>query len=693
MEDTRERWEPYPSDGAYWRELTAWGDLLVRACQAEGDRERAAALELAAAKCWARLEGRSAAAGESGVFLPVPYLAAAFGLDGLEARCLALALLPEADRSFEGRFAALEPGGLTAGLALRLTVGAGMPEPAQRGALAPGGALWTYCLEEGGATGRSRLSQVLSPARRLVDFALTGGLDDPGVPGLALVEPDRARIPARLEALAGRMSDYLDRAGDGERTSFLLAGQTGAGRRSLALALACLRGGPLLLADGRRLDGPEGGAFRLALVREGLLQRCPVCLTGLDDAAEAARTDRQAEAFLVELLEETARAGCSLLVQEGDWAPGEGRPGWRAVSVPLPLPDLEESRSLWADLLAGYPLAEPQDPDQLAGKYRLTPGQMRGALESAAALARWRGLEGIDGESLTQGCRRQFHHALGEKARRVEAVFAWEDLILPDASKNLLRSACDQLRYRRQVYGSWGFGRKLAYGAGLSLLFSGPPGTGKTMAAQIVAGELGLELYKVDLSAVVSKYVGETEKNLNDIFREASHSQSVLFFDEADVLFGKRTEVKDAHDKYNNMEAAYLLQKIEEYPGVSVLATNFLQNFDEAFKRRLRFIIEFPFPDARYRLLLWRSVFPDQTPVEPDVDWEYLAGQFELSGSGIKNVAVNAAFLAARDGTAVGMPHLLTALRRELFKSGKVLVREDFGEYYMLAEEGGYEQL
>ena len=210
------------------------------------------------------------------------------------------------------------------------------------------------------------------------------------------------------------------------------------------------------------------------------------------------------------------------------------------------------------------------------------------------------------------------------------------------------------------------------------------------MAAQIAAGELGLELYKVELPAVVSKYVGETEKNLSEIFREASRSQAVLFFDEADVLFGKRTEMKDAHDKYNNMEAAYLLQKMEEYDGVSILATNFLQNFDEAFKRRLKFVIEFPFPDAGYRRLLWRSVFPAETPLEGDVDWEFLAIQFELTGSAIKNVAVNAAFLAAGEGRAVGMGHLLTALRRELAKSGKVLSREDFGQYYMLAEEGDY---
>lgn len=680
------RWEPYGSEESFWRELSVWGELLCRACGPDG--EEPAALRLAADACWRRLEGRAAAGAEAGVFLSLPYLRAALGLSRSQTQLLALALLREADGEFARRCAGLEGAGLTVGLALRLMGGGGIPAPGLRAALAAGGALEKYCLEGDGTAGLARL---LRPARRLTEFALAGAWDDPGTPGLELLRPEE-EPPARLRGLAERMEAYLAGAEE-ERTSFLLQGQEGAGRRTLARALAARLGAPLLLADGRFLAGEGGADFRRSLIREALLQQCPVCLTGLDEAAQAARTDREAGEFLTGLLRDTAVNGCSLLVSEEDWSPAGGPPDWRAVPVPLPLPELEEGRRLWAGLLGQYPLAEPQDPDRLAGKYRLTPGQMKRALEAAEALARWSGLPGIDGDCLDRGCRGQLRHALGDKARKVETVFTWEELILPESSKRLLRSACDQMRCRRQVYGAWGFGRKLAYGAGLSMLFSGPPGTGKTMAAQIAAGELGLELYKVELPAVVSKYVGETEKNLSEIFREASRSQAVLFFDEADVLFGKRTEMKDAHDKYNNMEAAYLLQKMEEYDGVSVLATNFLQNFDEAFKRRLKFIIEFPFPDAGYRRLLWRSVFPAETPLEADVDWEFLAARFELSGSAIKNVAVNAAFLAAGEGAAVGMGHLLTALRRELAKSGKILSREDFGEYYMLAEEGSHGKL
>ena len=678
----KQSWEPYQSDEWYWRELSAWGELLCRACRTDG--EEAAALRLAARKGWERIEGRCAAGVEQGVFFPLPYLAASLGLSTLQTKLLAIALLHEADRGFERRCAALEETGLTIGLLLRLVGGGDLPGPELRAALAPGGTLVRYCLTRDGAYSGAGLSQPVRLEQRIIEFALAGAWNDPGTAGLSILWPGEA-VPEGLLHAADQMSDYLDKAGE-ERTSFLIWGQPGVGRRTLALALAGRRNAPLLFVDGQFFSGAEGGLFRRSLVREALLQQCPVCLTGLDEVVQDARTDRQAAEFLSGLLSDTAVSACSILISEEEWVPVGGPADWRAVPVPLSLPGLEESRTLWAGFLKERPMAETLEPDELAGKYRLTPGQMKQALDTAETLSRWQALAGIDRACLEQGCRSQLRHALGDKARKVESVFTWDDLILPESSKSLLRSACDQMRYRRQVYDAWGFGRKLAYGAGLSMLFSGPPGTGKTMAAQIAAGELGLELYKVELSAVVSKYVGETEKNLSEIFREAARSQAVLFFDEADVLFGKRTEVKDAHDKYNNMEAAYLLQKIEEYSGVSVLATNFLQNFDEAFKRRLKFIIEFPFPDVDYRRLLWRRVFPDRTPLEPDIDWEFLAAQFELSGSGIKNVAVNAAFLAARDHLPVGMTHLLIALRRELFKSGKVLTREDFGQYYMLAE-------
>ncbi|MDE7299013.1 MAG: ATP-binding protein [Lachnospiraceae bacterium] len=274
-------------------------------------------------------------------------------------------------------------------------------------------------------------------------------------------------------------------------------------------------------------------------------------------------------------------------------------------------------------------------------------------------------------------CRRQLEHNLQEWAVRVKTDYAWEDLVLPRQQKEELKQAANQIKYRRQVYEEWGFSGVLSYGTGLSVLLTGPPGTGKTMAAQVLAGAMGLELYKIQLPAVVSKYIGETEKNLRQIFREGKKSPAALFFDEADVLFGRRTEVKDSHDKYSNMEAAFLLQNMEEYAGVVILATNFPQNIDEAFRRRIKFTIEFSMPDRQHRRLLWEKSFPKQAPLGADVDLEYLAETFELSGSSIKNIAVNAAFLAAPGGEAVGMPHIIKALTGEYRKSGKYFSEEE----------------
>jgi SpoVK/Ycf46/Vps4 family AAA+-type ATPase len=226
---------------------------------------------------------------------------------------------------------------------------------------------------------------------------------------------------------------------------------------------------------------------------------------------------------------------------------------------------------------------------------------------------------------------------------------------------------------RPTVYGQWGFDRKLALGKGLNALFAGESGTGKTMAADIIAGELGLDLYKIDLSSVVSKYIGETEKNLDKIFTEASTSNAILFFDEADAIFGKRSEVKDSHDRYANIETGYLLQRMEMFDGVVILATNLRANLDEAFTRRLHFAIEFPFPEPSDRERIWRVTFPPETPIAPDADLKLLAERFRLAGGAIRNIVLAAAFLAAESGQSVGMSHLLHATRREYQKMGRLI--------------------
>ena len=276
--------------------------------------------------------------------------------------------------------------------------------------------------------------------------------------------------------------------------------------------------------------------------------------------------------------------------------------------------------------------------------------------------------EGIPEEILGEDTERPIG-----RAKRIDCPFTMDDIVLPEDCKEALSQACDQVRYHDRVYGEWEMGRVMAYGRGVSVLLSGPPGTGKTMAAQVMAAELQMELYRVSLAAVVSKYIGETEKNLDAIFDQAAGRDVVLLFDEADVLFGKRTEIKDSNDKYSNMEAAFLLQKIEEYEGVVVLATNYRKNFDEAFGRRMKFVIDIPFPDAESREEIWQRAVPERL-MSAEIDIKGLSKRFELSGSNIKNIVLHAAFLTAAAGEEkLTQNRILEAVKHEYRKMGKIL--------------------
>ncbi len=445
-----------------------------------------------------------------------------------------------------------------------------------------------------------------------------------------------------------------------------LSGEAGAGRslraQHIAHALEC----PLLFVSAIGLPAlPE-------LIAECALRGAVPCLTEADEWMEHASAKLQslAEHFslVVVITNERAHSGMT-----------GGAPRF---ALHVESPDAAQRRLLWEDLGAQYPLCDV-DLDIMSGKFAFVPGQIAGALVEAASSACYLGEEGITEAALHAACRAQVRQRLSGHAACVETRVRWDDLILPAAQKGLLRLAIDQVRDWQTVYGRWGLEKKFSYGKGLSMLLSGPPGTGKTMAAQAVASELMLDLYKVDLSSVVSKYVGETERNLRQVFSEVERSQGILFFDEADALFGKRTEVKDAQDRYANIEASFLLQRIEEYRGIVILATNIFQNFDEAFRRRIRFVVDFPFPEATQREAIWRATLPGDTPLADDIDFRFLS-RFELTGSSIRNICVNAAFLAARAKSPVGMRQMLGALRMEMNKAGKAFVREELGAYDIL---------
>ena len=276
-------------------------------------------------------------------------------------------------------------------------------------------------------------------------------------------------------------------------------------------------------------------------------------------------------------------------------------------------------------------------------------------------------------DDLEAACRIQLGQGMTGIATRVRAKATIDEMVLPDDLLEVIQEIIEQARYRNIVFHDWGFDRKLKSGKGLSCLFSGPPGTGKTMVAGVIASELNMELFKVDLSQVVSKYVGETEKNLSKVFESAQGNQFIILFDEADSLFAKRTEVKSSVDRYANLEVNYLLQKIEDYGGMCVLTTNFEKGIDDAFKRRLNFRVDFPFPEPEYREELWRKLLPDEAPREDDIAYDWLAEKYELAGGNIRNAILRAAFWAAAKARPITTEDLELAAEKEAREIGKLV--------------------
>jgi hypothetical protein len=478
------------------------------------------------------------------------------------------------------------------------------------------------------------------------------------------------------------------------------ASQAAAARRLAAQARQ-----PLLTVDLEAVAGtgcPPPRALQLAL-RDARLTGAVPCLTGWD--ACLAKDGTLPSDMLAQLC---AHPDLIVVAGRATWQPGGIDRERPMFWIEFPVPAYAQRVALWRHFLqigksanqqisksanqqigksewaaAGDGIVELSveqerawDLAALAGQFTLTTGQIRDAVASARDRAAQRGGP-LQPEDLFAAARAHSSPRLSSLARKIEPRYTWADIVLPDDQLALLREIVATVRGRPLVLDEWGVGQKLVSSAGVTVLFAGPPGTGKTMAAEVIAAELGLDLYKIDLSTVVSKYIGETEKNLERIFQEAENSNAILFFDEADAIFGKRSEVKDAHDRYANIEISYLLQRMEMYDGVTVLATNLRANLDEAFTRRLQFAVDFPFPEEDYRLRIWETLFPADVPCEPDLDFGLLARRFKLAGGSIRNVIVSATYLAAADGQRVTMAHLLHGTRREMQKMGRLVNEAD----------------
>nr|MDT0658150.1 ATP-binding protein [Micromonospora sp. DSM 115978] len=594
-------------------------------------------------------------------------LALVAGLTPLDVALLLVALAPDVDSRFEQFYGYLNDDvtrrRASVGLALRLC---GLPEAA--------------------ATARIRLAA----GAPLVDLGLIV-VDDPDRPVLtrALRVPDR--VSAHLLGADAPEPQLVGIARSGDHSGAGPPGVDGLGRalRAAGVRLAYLRERP----GG---SAPALGAAALALVgRPALLVDLPK-LVGQSDPA----------GLTTVLVREAVLAGAGLIVGpvDGDepWSVWERLvpapvpvlaygtqswdPGWSgAVPFQVEVPSLStvDRTAVWRETLAGV-LADGVDPAEATAQFVLGSPAIRRAASAAAQLASAEGRP-VSAAHLRAGARTQNAAGLERLARRIEPAVSWEDLVLPEPILALLHELAGRARFRDRVLRQWRMRPGGGRGHGVTALFAGDSGTGKTMSAEVVAGSLGLDLYTVNLATVVDKYVGETEKNLERIFAEAAGVNGVLLFDEADAIFGKRSEVRDAHDRYANIESAYLLQRMETFDGLAVLATNLRANLDEAFTRRLDVVVDFPVPDEAARLALWDRCLGARVPRTPDLDLDFLARSFELAGGHIRSAAITAAYLAAGLDRPVGMPELIGAVGREYRKLGRLTLESEFGPYLSLA--------
>ena len=676
---------------------TNWGQTVSLPEEIEASLERQSALVERQAE--AILDGAT----ERGTTPALERLRIAFGLSQFELDVLLICLAPSIDLRYERIYSYLQDDVTkkrpTVNMVLDLLTEGGIGRLAMLAHFEDDAPLFRNHLLELRQPAESGpvplLARVLTVDDGLLVWLLGGYRPHSDLAGYITLDPDPASglDPLVDAALARELVTGV------AAPLYLFHGQDHDGQHAAARLLAAATHRPLLVLDvagilgrddyGSDMRGPIGArrAIRLALRDARLMEALPM-LSGWDACLVEGNTPP------VLLRELYAFPGPAIVAGKALWQPKGGRaaafspseggtPEQRIViEVAFPVPPYEQRLRLWQHFIGPDGIeddgieGDAGAVDALAGQFMLTSGQIRDAVATAKDRAVRRGVA-LSREALFAAARAHSNAHLATLAHKIMPKYRWDDIVLPEDQKVLLQEIIDTVRGRSQVLDMWGVGDKLASSRGVTVLFSGPPGTGKTMAAEIIAGGLGLDLYRIDLSTIVSKYIGETEKNIERIFQEAEQSNAILFFDEADALFGKRSEVRDSHDRYANIEISYLLQRMEAYDGVTILATNLRGNLDEAFTRRLQFAVTFPFPEAEDRLRIWTTLFPPNVPRSQEIDFGFLAERFRLAGGNIRNVIISAAYLAAADGGAVTMGHLLHGTRRELQKMGRLVREED----------------
>jgi len=578
----------------------------------------------------------------------------AFSLSPFERDLLLLCAGVELDSSL-AELCTLRGPGQRAGPSFRLAFAA-LPDP-HWSAITPAAPLRHWRLIEPGA-GETLTTATLRIDERILHYLAGISYRDPRLQGLLELQPPPADLPQSHHALAEHITGLWKRSPPEAPPLVHLIGDDASANRAVASFACAALGFQLHVLDAANV--PANSAEREALARlwerEAVLAHSALLLD-----LEESENPRAVLSFLQQT------RGC-LMVASRTALQVAGR---QTVRVEVRKPGAEEQMQLWRASLGPAASGLNGELENLVGNFRLGTAQIAGACAQVLAEP----TEDKLGDRLWDICRIDARRGLDGLAQRIEPAAAWSDLVLPPAQLQTLREIAAQVRWRTHVYGKWGLASKSRRGLGISALFAGASGTGKTMAAELLAQELRLDLYRIDLSQVVNKYIGETEKNLRRVFDAAEAGGAVLLFDEADALFGKRSDVKDSHDRYANIEVSYLLQRMESYRGLAILTTNMRSALDPAFLRRIRFIVEFPFPDSAQRAEIWRRIYPAQTPVE-NLDVAKLA-RLNVAGGNIRNIAMQAAFLAAGSEEPVRMRHLLRAARGEYAKLEKQLTESE----------------
>jgi hypothetical protein len=591
-------------------------------------------------------------------------------LDPVEREVLVLALAPDVDDAFATVYAFLQDDATqrrpTAGFA------AGLLDADRfdvRAALSPGSPLVAHDVVHLDGNGPLPTRTVRVDERVVAVLLGEEGLGPAQGDAVTLTEPEESIADLAVDRRRKHVLEGLAAGDDGAAPFVAVSGPEGAGKRAQVAAICAGRGRALVTVHADRVEAADLPSVVADAVEDARLRDAAVHVAGRPPDADrlGGRTLRLLDDLDGPIFTTTATplpASARTAVEDHE-----------VVPLSVERAGYDQRRRYWAGI---EDLPEGVDPSALAAKFRLTRGAIDDAMAAARARARATG-EALSAAHVHEGCRSQSSERLADLAQRVEPTEGWDDIVLPAEQATQLREVAARVGDQGTVYEEWGFAETATLGNGLVALFSGPSGTGKTMAAEVVAADAGLGLYKVDLSAVVSKYVGETESNLGEIFDEAADSDAILLFDEADALFGERSDVSDAHDRYANVEVNYLLQRVEEHDGTVLLTTNLEANIDDAFRRRIHVSVEFPFPDRRSRTEIWRRSFPEATPVG-DLDYEFLGG-LELAGGNIRNAALTAAFLAADEGTDVGMSQVVRGVKREFQKTGTLVEPDRFREY------------